>query len=72
VPDTGARLDAAPSLSFYSAFFREEIPKNWMNRIALPDATQAGAVPAVSLSTGLSLAIRLAEWLRDLRERARA
>ncbi|MFN2183667.1 MAG: CHAT domain-containing protein [Anaerolineae bacterium] len=70
VPDTGAALDVALSINFYGAFFDDTIPEAWMNWVVLLDATLAGVVLAVGLSTGLSLANRLWEWLRKLEEEA--
>jgi hypothetical protein len=72
VPDTGAALDVALSANFFEAFFGDVVPQNWINWIALLDATLAGVVLAVGLSTGLALANRLAEWLYRLEEQARA
>jgi hypothetical protein len=70
VPDTGAALDVALSINFYDAFFGDVIPENWINWVALLDATLAGVVLAIGLSAGVALANRLSEWLQDLRERA--
>jgi hypothetical protein len=70
MPDTGASLDVALSINFYSAFFEDTSLEAWLDWVALLDATLAGVVLAVGLSTGLALANRLSEWLRNLEEEA--
>jgi hypothetical protein len=72
VPDTGAGLDVALPLGSHDAFSGDTIPEGWTNWVALLDATLAGVVLAVGLSTGLALANRLSEWLRNLEEQAGA
>ena len=70
VPDTGAALDVALSINFYEAFFGDMVPQSWLSWLALLDATLAGVVLTIGLSIGLGQANRLAEWLREIRERA--